>query len=447
MTASPVLSPHRDVPACPAVIWVLLAGNLLVRAAGFAYPFMAYHLGGRGHTQGTVGVVISAFGVGWVAGQLLCGWLIDRFGRRSTLTATMLSAAVVLALLGGAHTAWASLFGAVLAGVVFDAPRPVLSEAIAELIPDSGDRAKVDAWRMGWTTNVGAAISGGVGGLLAEDIGIPALIWINAAACAVFAAIALSCLPTDACRPLGASKMTYRQAFSDRRLTLLLASSVATLTASIGFFVALPMLMSARGLGAGTYGCAQLANACAVMALTPLLTLWLARKVAARPRLDMLAATAAWTTACLATAAVADSTLGFSLATAACAPGEIVWFVVAAGIVHRIAPPAHRGRYHGIWGMALALAAIAAPLLAASGLRHGGPSLVAVFILAVGLIGVALCIPLARVLARGMAPSDAGSGGGFFLPRSGESDAGARDTGGAAAMLGTRCRTTNYRQL
>ncbi|MBW0015271.1 MAG: MFS transporter, partial [Mycobacterium sp.] len=185
-------------------------------------------------------------------------------------------------------------------------------------------------------------------------------------------------------------------AFSDGRLTLLLASSVATLTASIGFFAALPMMMAASGLGAGAYGCAQLANASAVAALTPLLTPWLGRHVAGRPKLGILAAAGAWTTACLATAAVADSTAGFSLATAACAPGEIVWFVVAAGIVHRIAPPAHRGRYHGVWGMALALSAIVAPLLAACGLRHGGPPLVAVSILAVGLLGAALCMPLAR---------------------------------------------------
>ncbi|MBW0014676.1 MFS transporter, partial [Mycobacterium sp.] len=194
----------------PAVIWVLLGGNLLVRAAGFAYPFMAYHVGGQGHPPGTIGAVLAAFGVGWVAGQLLCGWLIDRFGRRSTLTATMLSAALVLALLAGAHAAWALSLGAVLAGVVFDAPRPVLSEAIAELIPDPGERAKVDAWRLGWITNVGAAISGGVGGLLAEEIGTPALYWMNAVACAVFAAIAQSCIPPDVCAPPTQAKTTYR---------------------------------------------------------------------------------------------------------------------------------------------------------------------------------------------------------------------------------------------
>ncbi|OMC22505.1 hypothetical protein A5736_10085 [Mycobacterium sp. SP-6446] len=402
MTASPAA--RRDTPGryeYPPVIWVLLAGNLLVRAAGFAYPFLAYHVAEPGHAPGTVGTILAVFGVGWVMGQLLCGWLIDRLGRRSTLAAMMLLAGLASALLAGAKTAGALVVGAALVGVVFDAPRPVLSAAINELIPDPRKRAKVDAWRLGWTTNAGAAISGGIGGLLADAIGVPALYWINAVAFALFAAIALSGMPPDVRRPPSITKTGYRRAFSDRRLMLLLVSSAATLTASIGFFAALPMLMSRHGLGAGAYGWTQLANASTVMALTPLLTPWLSRQVATLPRMDILAAAAAWTTGWLATAAVADSTLSFSLAVAACAPGEIAWFVLAAGVVHRIAPAEHRGRYHGVWGMALALAAIAAPLLVAYGLGHGGPPMVAVSILVVGFAGAALCVPLARVVAAG----------------------------------------------
>ena len=38
----------------PAAIWLLLAGNLVVRAAGFAYPFLAYHVAGQGHAAGAV---------------------------------------------------------------------------------------------------------------------------------------------------------------------------------------------------------------------------------------------------------------------------------------------------------------------------------------------------------------------------------------------------------
>lgn len=44
------------------------------------------------------------------------------------------------------------------------------------------------------------------------------------------------------------AKTGYRQAFSDKRLVLLFASGLATLTALMGFFSALPMLMRDCGL-------------------------------------------------------------------------------------------------------------------------------------------------------------------------------------------------------
>jgi MFS family permease len=88
----------------PREIWLLLGGNLLVRAAGFAYPFMTYHVAAQGYGAGTVGAVLAVFGIGSVAGHLLCGSLVDRLGRRSTIVMTMLLAAVVLALMSGARS-------------------------------------------------------------------------------------------------------------------------------------------------------------------------------------------------------------------------------------------------------------------------------------------------------------------------------------------------------
>lgn len=91
---------------------------------------------------------------------------------------------------------------------------------------------------------------------------------------------------------------------------------------------------------------------------------WVSRRVEHGPRVDILAAAVVWTTMCVAAIALAHNAVGFTVAAAACAPGEIAWFVVGAGIVHRIAPPAHRGRYHGIWGLAPSVAAVIAPILA-----------------------------------------------------------------------------------
>jgi hypothetical protein len=124
--------------------------------------------------------------------------------------------------------------------------------------------------------------------------------------------------------------------------------------------------------------------------------------VAARfhPRLDILAFAGLWTTVSMGWAALAHTTLDFSLATALSTPGEVAWFVIAAGVVHRIAPVATGGRYHGIWSMSVAVASVIAPILASYSLIHGGHQLVAIVTVSAGVLGAALCLPLARTLRK-----------------------------------------------
>lgn len=167
-----------------------------------------------------------------------------------------------------------------------EAPRTVLGAAIAELIPDPQQRAKIDALRFSWLS-IGAGIAGGVGGLLAGWLSIPALYWINGIAAAAFAVVAGCAMPSSTRHGVVARKAVYRQAFSDSRLVLLFLASVATLTAFMGFYAAMPMLMSRYGLDPGAYGRAQLANAAAVVALTPLITPWVSQRVQHRPRIDI----------------------------------------------------------------------------------------------------------------------------------------------------------------
>jgi len=406
---------RREKPAradYPRVIWLLVGGNMLVRASAFAYPFMAYHVAQQGHAAGAVGVVLAAFGVGWAVGQLLCGWLVDRFGPRLTLVSTMLIAAAVLILMAGARTVPALLIGAFITGVVYDAVRPALGASIAQHVPDPGQRARLDGWRFGWIVSAGRAVTGGLGGVLVGWSGVPLLYWINGVACALFAVIAACCIPAG-CNPdrrpraqaresaPKSADVSYRQAFADRRLVLLFLSGLATLTAVRGLYATVPMLMADRGLDAGQFGEAQLANALMGLLLTPVLTPWLSKVVSrANPRLDILAVASVWTALCMGAVALARTPLAFIVATALCTPGEIACLVIAAGVVHQISPPGSGGRYHGVWSMALAVASVIAPIMASSCLMHGGHQLVAFVTVTIGLIGAALCLPLARALGH-----------------------------------------------
>ncbi|WP_217231358.1 MFS transporter [Streptomyces anulatus] len=394
-SAAPGPVPSRN---WPAAIWTLLLGTFAVRAAGFTYPFLPYHLSELGFGTAAVGQLLAVFGAGWLTGSLLVGWCADRFGRRTTLVTAMLAAAATLPLLARAHTPEAVAATAFLAGAVYDASRPVVSATIADVFPEDSVRASVNGWRH-FAVNVGAAAAGTAGGLLAGPLGITALIWINAAVCGVFGTLAWVLLPPDRRTTTARSTSTryYRSALGDARLWLLLAASLAALTCVACLFSTLPMLMTSRGLSPADYGLTQTANAAVVLVLSPLLNRRLAA-LASRPvpMTGHLAVSSILLGTSMGAAGLASTTWQYSLAAALTVPGEIIAFVAAADILNRISPPNARGLYAGAWGTTMAGAIILAPSLAAWSLSLGGPAAVAAATLAVGALGALLCWPLAR---------------------------------------------------
>ncbi|MFI8089161.1 MFS transporter [Streptomyces sp. NPDC086080] len=386
----------------PSAIWALLLTTLVARSFGFAYPFLSYHLKHLGYSTETVGQVLAVFGVGWLLGQLLTGWAADRFGRRRALVTAMATAAVCLPLMAQEHSFAGVCTGALITGIVYDAARPVASAVIAHLVTDDAQRAAVNGWR-NFAVNIGAAVTGALGGLLAGHLGFQALFWINAAACAVCALIAHRYLLDDTAATAlhTITRPPVRAVIRDARLWLLCAASVFALTCAAGMFTALPMLMEDDGLAAGAYGWTQVANAGTVIMLTPLFTPWLSRRCGSQqPMIGTLAASALLLGIGMGSAGLADTTLGYSLAVAAAVPGEIVFFIAASDVLNKISPESARGLYAGIWGATLAVAVIIAPVLAAVSLASGGGVFAALTTLAVGTTGAALCVPLASLTHR-----------------------------------------------
>lgn len=398
--AVPAPTISRPVPArWPPVIWALLCTTFAVRAGGFAYPFLSYRLDGLHLTSSAASVVLAAFGGGWLLGQVLCGWLADRIGRRATLAGAMLLAAASFPVLAQVHTPIALTAAAMVSGAVYDAPRPVIAAVVADVIPDEAGRAKANGWRH-FATNLGAATTGAVGGALAGRTGVPLLFWANGAVCAVIAVLVLCVLPRTTCTAV-AERGRYREAFTDLRLWVLWLASLLTLIPVGALFSALPLMMASDGLDAAAYGWTQVTSAVAVLALSPLLNPVLARR-AGRPAamVGPLALSGLVLGAGIGSAGLASTALGYSAAAFLAVPGEIVAFVAAGDIVNRISPPNARATYAGIWGTTLAAAIMCAPALAGWSLAHGGSGLVALTTLSCGVLGAAACLPLHALLRR-----------------------------------------------
>ncbi|MFF9436435.1 MFS transporter [Streptomyces sp. NPDC014735] len=388
----------------PAAIWTLMVGTFLVRGLGFTYPFLPYHLNDLHLSTRTVSTILAVFGAGWLLGSILCGWLADRVGHRATLIAAMLLATAALPLLAQAQAVPALFAASFIAGIVYDASRPVFTAAIADTFPEDGVRASVNAWRH-FAVNVGAAVAGTAGGMLAGPIGIPALIWINAAACALFALLVWRFLPAadHQPHPHGGEVRSgnYRAAMGDRGLWVLLLASLCALTCAASLFSSMPMLMAEDGLAAADYGWTQTANAGAVLLLSPLLNRWLSRQAdGPKPMTGLFAASSIVLGASMGAAGFASTTLGYSATAALAVPGEIVVFVAASDLLNRLSPPHARGLYAGIWGTTLAGAVIIAPALAGWAITYGGGQLAAITTFTVGVLGAALSWPLAAFVRR-----------------------------------------------
>lgn len=388
------------------VVWVLVVGATLVRAAGFSYPFLSYRLVELHFSTHGVSFVLAAFGVGWLAGQIVLGRAADVLGRRTTLVGAMALAALALPVLGEAATPAAVVAAAVVAGLVYDAPRPVISAVVADHVPDDVTRTRIAGWRH-FGINIGAAITGGAGGLLVDITGLSTLFWINAGACALFALGAAYYMPTDEAQSTAPSgNSALRTALHDPRLWMLWFTSFTALIPVAGLFSILPLLMADAELPASAYGWTQVASAGAVLLLSVPLNAWLARRAARGTSLvPLLACSALILGLGLGSAGFATTTPGYVFAACIGIPGEIILFVTATVTLDHIAPTHARGLYAGIWGATLAAAVICAPLIAGWSLTTGGPHLVAAMTALCGLLGAVSCIPLAALMRHEPQPT------------------------------------------
>ncbi len=394
----------------PRQVRVLLVGTLITRASAFGYPFLSYRLArDLGLSAPQVSGVLAVFGCGWLLGQLAAGWTCDRLGPRTTLVCGMTASAVAMAALGSVHTLGLLVPAAALAGAAYDAARPVVGAVVVCALTDDGTRARITGWRH-FATNVGAAVTGAVGGLLCDRVGITTLFAVNAGGCALFALMAFRALPPGrlpgVVRVPGGRRAdrpdTCRGPLTDPRLWLACCAALGGLTCVVGLLSAVPLLMADVGLSAASYGVIQLCSGGTVIALTPLLNPWLSRHAAAtrRPLTGLLAAGSAILGVTLGAAALAHSTTTVALAVIAGVPGEIVFMVAFGDILNRIAPAGRQGRYQAAGGVTLAVASVTAPVVTGQALLHGGAPTAAWTLLAAGLLGSLCCLPLSGAIRR-----------------------------------------------
>jgi MFS family permease len=268
----------------------------------------------------------------------------------------MLGTAACFALLAAARPLVLIAVAAGLSGLLVDVYRPAVSAAVTDLVPAHA-RARAFAL-IYWAINLGVAVAGVLGGLLA-DRSFWLLFLLDAATCVGFAAIIARAVPET--RPAHETDQPggYRQVLADGVAVGLFLCTLVGATVYMQSFVTLPLAVRAAGLSAAAYGLIYAVNPVVVIVSQPLV-LRLADRLPAVPTLaaSMLALGAGF-----ALTAFAHSVPAFAATVVVWTVGEIGLNAVGPALVAEIAPPHLRGRYNGAFGTAWGASALLGPVV------------------------------------------------------------------------------------
>lgn len=354
---------HGRTSGLPRAFWWLWLGTLINRAGTFIEPFFVLYLTGPRHVSiQTAGVVLTVWGFGGLLSQPIGGFLTDRFGRRSTLGASLTVTAGTLLALSFARPLWLIAALVLLLGTVADMYRPASSAAVADLVAEP-DRTRAYALQF-WAVNLGFSVASVSAGVLLH-LGFGVLFVLDAVTTLAFGLLALRFVPetrphTDE-RP--ARLLDPVRLFRTDRL--LLAATVIVLVYAVLYLqvsVSLPLAVRHAGLSASVYGYVTAINGILIVIGQPL-TLRLIDRL---PRRATLPPGLAVVGIGLAATGLCTRPWQFGVSVAVWTAGEIATAGSFQALIASLAPPHMRGRYAGALGLAWGAAGLLGPLLGAS---------------------------------------------------------------------------------
>ena len=378
----------------PPPFWYLLAGTFVNRMGQMVTPFLALYLSGpRDFSPSVVGVVLACLGAGALASQPVGGYLADRVGRRATLVIGMVATAISFMLLAAVRDLALIAVAAALSGLAVDLYRPAVSAMIADLVaPEHRARAFALVY---WVINLGVAVAGVTGGLLAER-SFWLLFVLDAATCLAFAALIARKVPET--RPPRDPSHTagYAQALGDRLLVGLSASTLLGAIVYMQSLVTLPLAVEADGLGPDAFGLIYAVNPIVVIVAQVFVLRILDRIAGVRILVVSLVVMGVG----FGMTAFASTVPMFALTVVVWTIGEVGFNAVEPALVADIAPVDLRGRYNGVVGMAYGAAALLGPLFGTRLFEDYGENVLWTACLVASLVSAALIAAMAPSIAR-----------------------------------------------
>lgn len=236
----------------PRPVLVVLAGVAVNRLGSLLPIFLVLYLTSAGLGAAAAGVLLAMYGTGSIAGVVVGGWLVDRFGVRSTIVASMLLAGLTVGVVPFVSS-YSWLVAVCLAsGLLTEIYRPAATTMLAEAVPAEDLVVVSAAYRL--VLNIGATLAPVVGGLAAAW-SLRLVFVVDGATSLLFALLAATQLPAGARSgpPAESSRGGYRAVLRDAPYRRVLAGMFLIAVVDVQYLATLPLEVTSQGLGRGVY--------------------------------------------------------------------------------------------------------------------------------------------------------------------------------------------------
>jgi MFS family permease len=176
----------------PGIALALAAGGYASLAA-----FVVLHLQARHIHDGVV--VLSCFSAVYAGTRLVIGRFPDRYGPRRVATVCAIGEAAGLLIIAVAPNLAVAIAGSLVMGVGFSLLHPSLALMVMNRTDKSQQGAALGAYTSFW--DLGVALWGPVGGLVAGGLGYPA-VFVVGAGCALVSAVMALLIAEPTARPV-----------------------------------------------------------------------------------------------------------------------------------------------------------------------------------------------------------------------------------------------------
>ena len=222
-------------------VWWLALITLINRAGTMVIPFLSLYLtNSLSFSFKDVGWIMSAFGLGSVAGSWFGGKLTDKIGYYKVMVFSLFTTGILFVLLQFMTTFYTFCFGIFIVMAVADMFRPAMFVALSAYSKPENKTRSLTLIRL--AINLGFSAGPAVGGLIITTMSYGGLFWVDGITCALASIVLLYTLSPKKAKVLDVVKNEMPDsAYKDKAFLIFLAVMVLFGVIFLQYFSTVPI--------------------------------------------------------------------------------------------------------------------------------------------------------------------------------------------------------------